>query len=479
MSLRARLVLVLVAVSVPLVAALTFLRGALDDRAEVEALHRLIEARMVDGRAACEADPENFPRPGRGPRGPGGPRARRGPGLDRRLGPGPAPGSRDAAQGTRVDLFAYGVDFVSANPRAPRFPSALREQLESGADRAHERSRTERGPGLRVAARMPWGEGPCAIVMVVRPDLEPRWLTRNQVITASVLAGCLVTAMFLAAGPMVARVRRLTAEVRRSARERYAEPVTVTGADELDQLARAFNDAGAEIRGQFTALEERERTLREFVSNTTHDVMIPMTVLQGHLAALRDAAGAPDPEHLRGAMEEVQYITSLIQNLGASAKLETGAPAVERGDVPLGALVERVVARHAPLAKQKGVELVVAVPEDEPVVQGDLTLLEQAVGNLVHNAVRYVPVGGHVALLLDGATGQAWSLRVVDDGPGVDEALLEQLAQRAFRADEARARYPEGQGLGLHIALEVARRHGFQLDLRRSEHGGLEAELSG
>lgn len=66
-----------------------------------------------------------------------------------------------------------------------------------------------------------------------------------------------------------------------------------------------------------------------------------------------------------------------------------------------------------------------------------------------------------------------------DDGPGIDDALVEQLVKRAVRGDEARSRHPEGQGLGLHIALEVARRHGFALELRRSEYGGLEAELRG
>jgi signal transduction histidine kinase len=76
--------------------------------------------------------------------------------------------------------------------------------------------------------------------------------------------------------------------------------------------------------------------------------------------------------------------------------------------------------------------------------QADVTLLEQAVSNLAHNAVRYGDAGGHVAIVL--------------------------------RSDQARSRHPDGQGLGLHIALEVARRHGFQLDFRRSEFGGLEAE---
>ncbi len=467
MSLRSRLVLALVTVAVPLVVALTWARGVLDERTEVDLLQRFIEARMEDGRAACEADPERFPPPPRP--------------ADRRFAPPPegrrAP--RNAGpEGPPIDLFAYDEDFVSANPRAPRFPARLRQPLEAGADRADERFQEEGRAGIRVAARMPWGEGPCAIVMAIRPGSGPQWLTRNQLITAGALALGLALAVFLAAGPIVSRVRTLQAEIRRSARERYATPVTVKGCDEIAQLAREFNDAGDEVRRQFRAVEDREQTLRAFVANTTHDVMIPMTVLKGHLTALCEAEGSPAPELLRGALEETHYMASLIQNLSASAKLEVGELAVEFGEVDLNALVERVVGRHAPIARRTNVELNLAVPEEKIVARGDLTLLEQAVSNLVHNAVRYGESGGHVAVLLDPGTDGAWRLRVVDDGPGIDDGLIERLTQRSVRGDGARSRHPEGQGLGLHIALEVARRHGFALELRRSEYGGLEAELS-
>lgn len=475
MSLRTRLVAALAIVAVPLVAALTWARGMLDYRAEVGALHRFIEGRMEDGRAACEADPARFPPPP--PRRPPG-----GPPPDGRRPPGPdgrRPPSKGEPEGPRIDLFAYDEEFVSANPRAPSFPVGLRRTLEAGANRADETFREDGRSGIRVAARMAWGDGPCAVVMAVRPGTGPRWLTRNQLITAGALALGLALAVFVAAGPVVGRVRALQAEVRRSARERYARPVTVRGGDEIAQLAREFNEAGEEVRRQFRAVEDRERALREFVANTTHDVMIPMTVLKGHLSALCGADGPPDPELLHGAMEEVHYMASLIQNLSASAKLEAGEPEVELGEVDLNALVERVVARHAPIARQKGLELNLAAPEEPVVARGDLTLLEQAVSNLVHNAVRYGESGGHVALLLERGDRDEWRLRVVDDGPGIDDALRERLMQRSVRGDEARGRHPEGQGLGLHIALEVARRHGFALELRRSEYGGLEAELRG
>jgi len=469
-SLRSRLVLALALVAVPLVVALTWARGRLDYGAEVGALHQFIEGRMEDGRALCEADPARFPPP---------PHARPRPDSSAPPPDGRRPPGDGGPDAPRIDLFAYGADFVSANPRAPDFPAGLRRSLETGADRADESFREGERSGIRVAARMSWESGPCAIVMAVRPGAGPRWVTRNQLITAGALALGLALAVFVAAGPIVSRVRTLQAEVRRSARERYATPVTVRGDDEIAQLAREFNDAREEVRRQFRAVEDRGEALRAFVANATHDVMIPMTVLKGHLSALGDAQGGPDPEVLRSAMEEVQYMASLIQNLSASAKLDAGEPAIEFGEVDLNALVERVVARHAPIARQKGIELNLAAPEEKVVARGDLTLLEQAVSNLVHNGVRYGRRGGHVVLLLDSGTGGDWRIRVVDDGPGVDDELLARLTQRAFRGEEARSRHPEGQGLGLHIAFEVARRHGFALELGRSEYGGLEAELRG
>lgn len=68
---------------------------------------------------------------------------------------------------------------------------------------------------------------------------------------------------------------------------------------------------------------------------------------------------------------------------------------------------------------------------------------------------------------------------MIDDGPGIDPAALSKLVARRARADEARTRAPEGQGLGLHIAYRAAELHGFRLTLRPSEHGGLEVELEG
>jgi signal transduction histidine kinase len=276
----------------------------------------------------------------------------------------------------------------------------------------------------------------------------------------------------------VRRVRKLEDSVRHSAATRYQTAVAVEGSDEVADLAQAFNAAGSEVRVQIDAVEKRERTLRNFVENTTHDVMLPLTVLQGHLTRMRNelARGTtPERETVREALGESHYLASLVQNLGAAAKLEGG----ERTDpFSWNALVERVILRHKTIAAEKGVELDFAVPAEEVRARGDVTLVEQALSNVVHNAVRYNRSGGHVAVLLEAKDGR-FHVRAFDDGPGVPEDELAKIAERSYRTDMARQRAPDGMGLGLSIAKDVAVRHGFELTLKKSDAGGLEVEIRG
>jgi signal transduction histidine kinase len=295
--------------------------------------------------------------------------------------------------------------------------------------------------------------------------------------------GGLIAAIWIASGPLVRRVRALTAAVRRSADARYEVLVPETGRDEITDLARAFNEAGAAVRGHLATLERRDRTLREFLSNTTHDVMIPLTVLQGHLSAMRKTlveGRAIEPDVVVASLQEAQYMSSLVHNLNAAAKLEAPEQLLQRHAVDLNALVERVAERHRPVARAVSVELNFAVPEQQITIEGDETLLEQAVSNVVHNAVRYNRPGGHVAIVLDtlGAPRNGFRLRVVDDGPGVPDEKLARLTERRYRDEAARQRDPNGLGLGLAIAREVADRHGLQLRIGRSDRNGLEVEFT-
>ncbi len=437
MKLRVRLAVATLVGAIPLVALGGWLGASLRVQAAEEMLGEHALAVLTSGRSACEADPEGW-------RGWG------------------APG---------VVLQAFGPELRGSRGDAP--DASLVAAL------AHGRASASRvvGGAVEVLVRAPWGEGPCGYVLARRLSGAPGraggppWLVLPLVCIAVVL-GLVV----LLLGPLVRRIRRLRDEVRRTADAAWRGAVTVSGDDELTELAAAFAEASRQLVAHVDAHARRERTLREFLANTTHDVMMPLTVLQGHLAALDGPAAGPE---LRAAMQEVDYVVALVHNLGVAATLEAGEPALTRAPVDLVVLLGRVRGRHAPLARRRGVELVQAVPERSVVVLGDVTAIEQAVNNLVHNAVLYNHDGGHVALVLDVEGAHRFSIAVRDDGPGLSGEVMARVSERGERGDAARTRHPHGLGLGLAIARRVAEAHGWAFELRGGAEGGLEVELRG
>jgi signal transduction histidine kinase len=326
-----------------------------------------------------------------------------------------------------------------------------------------------------------WDDERCAYAATFVP--RPSGLRLEPALVALALGslGILAGTLYVAAGSPARRIRSLASAVRAAAEGRYQATVRVDGRDEIADLSNAFNEASAVVRSHVDQVERRERTLRDFVAHTHHDVGLPLTVLSGHLASLRDGAEAgetPPPAIIAAAIQEAQYIASLLHNLGAVAQLEAEPGLPRASEVDLRRLVERVALRHQDVARSASIELNHAVPEEPVIVFGDLTLLEQAVNNLVHNAIRYNRAGGHVAVSLDASDGK-FALTVEDDGPGVAPETLTRLGEPRFRSEEARSRRPEGSGLGLSIARDVTARHGFELSLASPQGGGFVARVLG
>ena len=457
MKLRTRLALTLGLATISVLVVLGWAQSRWHSQLRVDAIAEAVVHRMDSGgRERCEANPEHWP----GPQGER--RARRRPAPPRH----PFPRHR---------VFAYDADFQSRNLDSPTFPPELAQRLEAGKDVAAYRSADQRR--TQVAVRMAWDEGPCAVVLM-RTKGPPPWFSGAVLMPAFLVALVVILVALFAAGPIVRRVRQLTESVRKLGSS-SEEPIHVEGNDEIAELGAAFEQSRQTIQAQLASLRERESALRNYIANTTHDVMLPLSVLQGHLVSLQqriEAGETLDANAIVPSIEESQYLGSLLHNLNAAARLEANEGLAHRDPIDLNRLVERVVDRHRPIAKRKRIALEVAVPENTIEFPGDLTLLEQALGNVVQNAVRYNRAEGHVAVILDG-TDNAWSLKVVDDGPGIAEGDRPRVVEPSFRGSEARTRHPHGMGLGLHIASDVAKRHGLRLALSDTKGGGLTVEL--
>ena len=449
-GIRARLAALLLGILLPTAFVLVLVQRHWELRTAAVAIGEATAERFTEQRQiACAANPERF-----GSRG-GGRRRGRG-----RRGP------RGRA------LHIYDQALRPAREGSPLIDEPMKDELQAEG-LAWRRVRSEGRPAELQVAVLVAENGPCSVVLVARPTPPlhaPLW-------PALVFALLAIGAASVAAGPLVRRIRRLTRAVG-EAREGRGAFAPDPGSDEIGELSRAFAADRARLESHAEELERRERMLSEFVANTTHDVGIPLTVLQGHLVALRRRLEGDDRKVLGHALEEAHYIGALIRNLAAAAKLDDPTRSLVREPVDLVALVERVASRHAPLAKAKGVSFDHATPDATVMIPGDLTLLEQAVGNLAHNAVRYNEPGGHVALVLERTAG-GFAIQVIDDGPGVRPEDLGRLGERRFRSETARSRQPTGTGLGLAIAADVATRHQLALRFERAEPHGLVAILEG
>jgi signal transduction histidine kinase len=322
--------------------------------------------------------------------------------------------------------FAYDpATLASRNPAAPPLDRALLETIAPSADPPLA---IHLPPVLRGGAaiyRSPTDD-PCAIVQV-------RWTARMSKLDALLLF-LTITAVASAVGASLA---------------------TTAVARPLTKLLRHLDDV-------------------------THDLRTPIASLQIALEQASDAAkDDASRELLHGALKDVVYLGGLTANLRLASQLREGwDPRRRDARVDLVGAVERVASRARIVARRGGIALDVAVPDGAVLVRCDPVAAEQAIGNVVDNAVAYGDAGGHVAIVLE-RVGEGFELRVEDDGPGVAPSELPRLGERTFRSDEARARDPRGSGLGLAITREVCDRCRWRLAFESVTPKGLRVTMRG
>lgn len=450
MKLRPKLALILAGVVLPVMLVFGAFRIYVEKRSMRERYaERKTERVEARGEARCEADPKNF--------------------------------KKDFKFG--YDVYAYDKNYTSANPQAPPLEEKIIEALERGeaTPSVHLWWREEH-TGV-TAMHTQWQSSECSVLATHWPDhfsKRPSHVVKKVTTESLVASAVLLVTVLIVAGPLVRRIRRLTEEIEEADASEYRVEAETDTDDELGELARAFNEAGKRVRTTVAELAARDEALTEYVANTTHDLAIPLTVLQHRLRRLqRHLDGDEKTRELAdAAMQEAHYIASLVANMGAAARLEGRGARLTRHDCELGELVERVVSRHRPIARQEGVDLNWTAPPEKLVVNCDSTLVEQALSNFVQNAIQYNEPGGHVSVLLE-PDGDGFELRVIDDGPGLSEDLLDEVTERSFRATDARTRRPQGEGFGLAIANRVCELHDWTLELRNRDAGGLEVMVRG
>ena len=247
----------------------------------------------------------------------------------------------------------------------------------------------------------------------------------------------------------------------------YIEDELVVGDRTLALYLTPFSDKAQGgvliLLHDVTEQHRNEERRKEFVANVSHELRTPLTNVRSYAETIRDA-GDDIPRDMENnfldiIITETDRMTHIVQDLLTLSRLDAGSTEMVFTRFPFHDAIESVVRSNSLNAKQRGHELTY-VPEGElPLITGDRSRLEQVMMNILGNAIKYTPDGGHIRVTAGAGPDTAW-MEVRDDGIGIPEKDRERIFDRFYRVDKARSRESGGTGLGLSIAKEIVELHG-------------------
>ena len=286
-----------------------------------------------------------------------------------------------------------------------------------------------------------------------------------------VLAIAFMTAFILFAF-LTRRLHRLTIAMEAFGAQAMPTPdkpsVTVRH-DEISILETVFARMAARIGAQVRTLEEIDTRRREAVSNVSHDLRTPLAALQGYLETLLMKAGQlpreEEQQYLATALKHAERLGKLISALFELAKLDSREMQPQLESFSLAELAQDVVQHFSLAAQNKNLQLKMHCAETLPFVRADIALIERALGNLIENALRHTPNGGHVEISLQ-RQNQHILLKVQDSGEGIAPEHLPHIFERTYRAHNGGRNHngDSGSGLGLAIAKRIVELHGGHIE---------------
>lgn len=310
--------------------------------------------------------------------------------------------------------------------------------------------------------------------LLVAQDVHDRYLTERMFTTTLPWTVVLILILGAAGGALMSRnmLQRLDA-INRTSGEIIAGdlsrrvPLNGSG-DEFDSLAENLNR-------MLDRIERLMKGLREVTDSVAHDLRTPLNRLRNRLeeSVARLNAGGQQADEIERAIAETDQLIATFNALLLIAETDAGTTRAAMSALDLGGVAADVVELYEPLAEERKMSLAL-MPSPTMVVEGNRSLIAQALANLVDNAIKYTPAGGKVRIRI-ASTDQGVELSVADSGPGIPAADRPRVTERFVRLEASRN--SPGTGLGLSLVMAVAHYHHAELVLEDNVPTGLKAVL--
>lgn len=228
-----------------------------------------------------------------------------------------------------------------------------------------------------------------------------------------------------------------------------------------------------------TEIRRLEEVRRDFIANLSHELKTPLTAIRGYAETLLEDK-EQDLERIQQQLAVIfrhsRQLEHLMENLLNLSRIESGKDEISLEPVPLRTFVDHLLERFQAQAKVKEIELSNQIREEE-LLKADPSKLNQMLGNLVDNALKYTPEKGRVRIEGSARPG-FYELAVEDTGPGIPEGERERIFERFYRLDKSRTRLSGGAGLGLAIVKHLAELHGGRVSAASGAGPGARFEIS-
>ena len=331
------------------------------------------------------------------------------------------------------------------------------------------------GHGFLYVA-VPCGQGALRLAVPMVTMAAQVNAIRKRLLFSTVLA--FLPAIFLAAffarhvSYKLGRVIHYAGEL---ARGNFRARLEATGTDELGILGGKLNETGEKLQKMFEALQREHQEMeklelirKDFVINVSHELRTPLASIQGYTETLLNGA-INDPRHnlrfLEIIRQNAERLTNLASDLLTLSRIEMKMQRFQFASYYVNTLLRDSVDSIRPLADKKRILLHLECTAENAEIFCDAKVVHQALGNLLDNAIKYTPDGGHIFIgarpaETSTAAAEFYELYVRDTGSGIPAEDLPRLFERFYRVDKARSRELGGTGLGLAIVKHIARAHG-------------------
>ncbi len=256
--------------------------------------------------------------------------------------------------------------------------------------------------------------------------------------------------------------------------------------DRYLQLLMAPFDRGREGGGALVVLHDvteqrkNEEMRREFVANVSHELRTPLTNIRSYAETLTENAGEMPPDmekkFLGVILNESDRMTHIVQDLLTLSRFDSERDELKLTRFSFEEAVQDIYNAVYMEAQKHDHTLTLDMEPGLPAILADRERVLQVMMNIVSNAIKYTPDGGHIDIYAGTRRGRVWMI-VDDDGIGIPEEDRPRIFERFYRVDKARSRQSGGTGLGLSIAREIVERHRGRITLLRKESPGLAIRL--